>query len=153
MASDGLAIRATGKVAVPLHIRTTGTGDPLHHHVIRVETGAEITVLKSGTAGARANTVTEIDLADGATCHHFRIQGPDDERHVNTHLFARLGSESLFKSFTLSANGRLTRNEAVIDLTGDDGTAHIACAAFGAGAFHHDDTVWITHGAENCESR
>ncbi|MEM7487882.1 MAG: Fe-S cluster assembly protein SufD [Pseudomonadota bacterium] len=152
-AADGLVIRATGVVATPIHIRTTGDGDPLHHHVVRVESGAELTILKSGTAGARANTVTEIDVADGGTCHHFRIQGPDHDRHVNTHLFARLGSESLLKSFTLSANGQLTRNEAVIELTGDDGAAHIACAAFGRGDFHHDDTVWVTHDAENCESR
>ncbi|MEM8850640.1 MAG: SufD family Fe-S cluster assembly protein [Pseudomonadota bacterium] len=152
-AAAGLVIRATGKVATPVHIRTTGSGDPLHHHVVRVESGAEITILKSGTAGARANTVTEVDVADGGTCHHFRIQGPDHGRHVNTHLFARLGAESLLKSFTLSANGQLTRNEAVIELTGDNGAAHVACAAFGRGDFHHDDTVWVTHDAEHCESR
>lgn len=152
-AADGLVIRASGKVAKPVHIRTTGTGDPLHHHVVRVESGAEVTILKSGTAGARANTVTEIDVADGGTCHHFRIQGPDHGRHVNTHLFARMGASSLLKSFSLSANGELTRNEAVIELLGDEGAAHIACAAFGKGDFHHDDTVWVTHDAEDCESR
>ncbi|MGB3555420.1 MAG: SufD family Fe-S cluster assembly protein [Jannaschia sp.] len=152
-ASGGLTIRATGRVPTPIHIRTTGSGDPIHHHLVRVEAGAELTLLKSGRMGARASTVTEIDVADGGTCHHFRIQGPDHGRHVHTHLFARLGAESLLKSFTLSANGRLTRNEAVIELTGDDAAAHIACAAFGRDDFHHDDTVWITHDAERCESR
>ncbi|MEM7711502.1 MAG: Fe-S cluster assembly protein SufD [Pseudomonadota bacterium] len=152
-ARAGLTMRVTGRVETPVHIRTLGQGDPLHHHVIRVETGAEVTILKSGTAGARANTVTEIDVADGGTCHHFRIQGPDQDRHVNTHLFARLGAESVLKSFTLSANGELTRNEAVIEMTGDRGVAAIACAAFGRGDFHHDDTVWVTHDAEECESR
>ncbi|MEM8822792.1 MAG: Fe-S cluster assembly protein SufD [Pseudomonadota bacterium] len=152
-AAAGLVIRATDKVTTPVHIRTLGASDALHHHVVRVEGGAEVTILKSGTAGARANTVTEIDVADNGTCHHYRIQGPDHDRHVNTHLFARLGKESLLKSFTLSANGQLTRNEAVIELTGDEGVAHIASAVFGRGDFHHDDTVWITHDAENCESR
>ncbi len=70
-----------------------------------------------------------------------------------THIFARLGEESLFKSFTLTANGVMTRNEAVIELTGDDASAHIAGACVGDGDFHHDDTVFITHGAERCESR
>ncbi len=64
-----------------------------------------------------------------------------------------LGSESLFKSFTLTANGVLTRNEAVIELTGDDSVAHLAGAAVGDGTFHHDDTVFVTHAAERCESR
>ena len=152
-ATDGLVIRATGKVAVPIHIRTVGTGDPLHHHVVRVESGADLTLLTSGTMGARASTVTEVDVADGGACHHLRIQGPDHGRHVDTHLFARLGTESVLTSFTLSANGMMTRNEAVIELTGDDAQATIAGAAFGRGDFHHDDTVWITHGAERGESR
>ncbi|MFO6463159.1 SufB/SufD family protein [Jannaschia sp. KMU-145] len=153
MATYGLVIRATGKVARPIHIRTTGDGDAMHHHVVRVESGAELTILKSGTGGARANTVTEVDVADGGICHHLRIQGPDHGRHVNTHIFARLGAEAVLKSFTLSANGALTRNEGVIDIIGDDAVAQIAGAAFGRGDFHHDDTVWVTHGALNGESR
>jgi Fe-S cluster assembly protein SufD len=152
-ATTGLVVRATGRVARPVHLRSTGDEDVLHHHVVRVEAGAELTLLKSGTPGPRANTVTEIDVADDGTFHHIRVQGPDHERVSNTHLFARLGRDSAFKSFTLSANGAMTRNEAVLDLTGDDAYAHIGCAAFGRADFHHDDTVWVTHGAERCESR
>jgi Fe-S cluster assembly protein SufD len=53
-------------------------------------------------------------------------------------------------------NGVLTRNEAVIEIAGDNAVAHIAGAALGdgaTGAFHHDDTVFITHDAVGCESR
>ena len=152
-ATDGLVIRATGHVATPVHVRTTGGTDPILHHVVKVETGATVTLLESGIAGARSNIVTEIDVADGAAFHHIRVDGPVRARHVNTHLFARLGTESTFKSFTLSAHGALTRNEAVIELTGDDAVSHIAGAAFGQGDFHHDDTVFVIHDAENCESR
>ena len=31
--------------------------------------------------------------------------------------------------------------------------AHVAGACVGDGAFHHDDTIFITHDAVNCESR
>jgi Fe-S cluster assembly protein SufD len=41
----------------------------------------------------------------------------------------------------------------VLELTGDDAVAHVAGAALGDGDFHHDDTVFITHDAVNCESR
>jgi Fe-S cluster assembly protein SufD len=41
----------------------------------------------------------------------------------------------------------------VVEFTGDDAVAHIAGAALGDGDFHHDDTVFITHDAERCESR
>jgi Fe-S cluster assembly protein SufD len=59
----------------------------------------------------------------------------------------------VFKSFTLTVNGRLTRNECVIEFRGDDAVAHVAGAAMGDGGFHHDDTVFVTHDAERCESR
>jgi hypothetical protein len=50
----------------------------------------------------------------------------------------------------------LTRNEHVVELVGDDAIAHVAGAAMGDGAsapFHHDDTVFVTHDAQRCESR
>ena len=152
-AAEGLILRVTGPVARPLAIRYAGDGDPILHHVVKVEAGAAVTLLESGTPGARCNVVTEVDVADGAAFRHVRVQGRDPMRHVNTHLFARLGRESVFQSFTLSAHGSLTRNEAVIELTGDDAKAHVAGAAIGAGDFHHDDTVFVTHDALNCESR
>ena len=66
----------------------------------------------------------------------------------------RSASEASFKSFTLTVNGRLTRNECVIEIVGDDASAHVAGACVGDGKdFHHDDTVFVTHDAVNCESR
>ena len=85
--------------------------------------------------------------------HHVRAQGRDHERRAATHVFARLGRESVFKTFTLTVNGVLTRNECVIEFTGDDAVGHVAGACLGDGDFHHDDTVFITHDAVNCESR
>ena len=155
-ATDGIVIRATGKVSKPVslsYLHENTTSDAILHFVVRVEEGAEMTLLENGPAAARFNKCMEVDVADTAVFHHVRAQGRDHERHAVTHLFARLGRESVFKSFTVTANGRLTRNEAQIELTGDDAIAHIAGAALGDGDFHHDDTVFITHDAVNCESR
>ncbi|MEX0304959.1 MAG: Fe-S cluster assembly protein SufD [Leisingera sp.] len=155
-ASDGVAIRVTGKAAKPInftYVHSDENSDAILHHVIRVESGAEVTILENGPAASRFNKCMEIDVADGGKLHLVRAQGRDHERRAATHLFARLGTESVFKSFTLTVNGLLTRNEAVIELTGDDAVAHIAGACVGDGDFHHDDTVFITHDAVNCESR
>jgi Fe-S cluster assembly protein SufD len=155
-ATDGVLIRATGRAkrAVALaYVHKSETSDAILHHCIKVETGAELTVLESGPAAARFTKVMEVEVADGGRFHHIRVQGRDHERRAATHLFARLGAEALFKSFTLTANGRLTRNEAVIELTGRGARAHVAGAAVGDGDFHHDDTVFVTHAAEACESR
>ncbi|MFQ5438179.1 MAG: Fe-S cluster assembly protein SufD [Paracoccaceae bacterium] len=155
-ATEGLVIRATGTVDKPINIRYLRR-DPQAiatvHHVIRLDEGADLTLLEDGPAAARLSKVIEVDVADGAAFHHVRAQGPDHQRLAHTHVFARLSNRASFKSFTLTINGALTRNEAVIELNGDDAHATIAGACVGEGAFHHDDTVFVTHDARNCESR
>ncbi len=155
-AREGLLIRVTAKAEKPISIiyhRSSAEADAMVHHLVRVEAGAEATILENGPLAARFNQVMEVDIADGATLHHVRAQGRDHERAGVAHLFARLGARSQLKSFTLTANGALIRNEAVVWLDGAEGSAHLAGATVGDGAFHHDDTVYITHGAPRCESR
>ena len=155
-ATDGICIRVTGKASKPIsveYLHENESSDAILHHVIRLEEGAELTVLESGPAAARFNKCMEVDVADGAAFHHVRAQGRDHERQAATHIFARLSKESVFKSFTMTMNGVLTRNEVVISFTGDDAVAHVAGACMGDGDFHHDDTVFVTHDALRCESR
>ena len=155
-ATDGIVIRATGKAERPVslvYLHKNESSDAILHHVIRVEAGANLTLLENGPAAARFNKLMEVDVADYASFHHIRTQGRDHERRAMTHIFAQLGQESVFKSFTMTANGVLTRNEVVIDLNGANSVAHVAGAALGDGDFHHDDTVFITHNATDCESR
>ncbi len=155
-ATDGVLIRATGRTerAVSLvYLHESETSDAILHHCVKVEPGADLTVLENGPAAARFNKVMEVDVAEGGAFHHVRAQGRDHERRAVTHIFARVAQEATFKSFTLTANGVMTRNECIVEFTGDDAAAHVAGACLGDGDFHHDDTVFVTHGAERCESR
>ncbi|QUS36868.1 SufB/SufD family protein [Falsirhodobacter algicola] len=156
-ATDGLLIRVTGKAERPVALvyrSESNVSDVILHHCVKLEEGAEMTLLESGDGGARLLTNLEVDVAKGARFHHVRAQGRSENRRVNTHIFARIAEEALFKSFTASINGVMTRNEAVLDIAGDDAIAHVAGATVGDGSdFHHDDTVFITHAAERCESR
>ncbi|MGJ8616863.1 MAG: Fe-S cluster assembly protein SufD [Sulfitobacter sp.] len=155
-ATDGVLIHVTGKPSKPvslIYVHDSETSDVILHHLIKLDDGAELTLLENGPAAARFNKVMEVEVGNAAQFHHVRAQGRDHERRAATHIFARLGAEALFKSFTLTANGVLTRNECVIELNGDDASAHVAGACVGDGDFHHDDTVFVTHDAVNCESR
>ncbi|QFU08535.1 FeS cluster assembly protein SufD [Rhodobacteraceae bacterium THAF1] len=158
-ATEGVLLHVTGKVTTPICLRYVHEGetsDPILHHVVKLDAGTELTLLEAGAPGARFNTSMEVDVADEARFHHVRAQGRNRDRRANTHSFARLGRESVFKSFTLSLNGALTRNEHVFVFNGDDASGHVAGAAIGDGKvapFHHDDTVFVTHDALNCESR
>lgn len=155
-AKDGILIRAKQKVSRPVSLiyrHENEVSEAILHHVILVDEGAEVTVLENGPAAARFNKVMEVSVGKGGSFHHVRAQGRDHERQAITHTFARLSEDSSFKSFTLTANGIMTRNEAVLEILGDNASAHVAGAALGDGDFHHDDTVFVTHDAVNCESR
>lgn len=159
MATDGVVIRVTGAVSRPVSLiyRHEDAGsDAILHSVIRLEEGAKLTLLENGPAAARFSNVLEVDIAKGAEFHHVRAQGRDHERQAITHMFSQVDEEAVFKSFTMTVNGKLTRNECVIDIVGDNAVAHVAGAVLGdgaAGEFHHDDTVFVTHDAVACESR
>lgn len=156
LAAEGILIRVTGKPSKPvslIYLRKSMDSDVILHHFVRVESGADLTLLENGPGAARLSKVLEVEVADKGRFHHIRTQGRDHDRRAVSHIFARIGAGALFKSFTLTANGRLTRNEAFVELLGADSVAHIAGASVGDGDFHHDDTVFITHAAERCESR
>lgn len=157
LATDGVVIRVTGKATKPvnfIYLHSDTTSDAILHNVVKVEAGAEMTLLETGPAAARFSKLLEVEVAEGGKFNHVRAQGRDHERRAVTHCFARIAADSVFKSFTLTFNGVLTRNECVLELVGDDAVAHVAGVCVGDGKdFHHDDTVFITHDALNGESR
>ncbi|WP_439154959.1 SufB/SufD family protein [Yoonia sp.] len=157
LATDGVVIHATAKVGKPInliYLHNDPSSDVVLHNLVKVDAGAEVTLLETGPAAARFSKCLEVDVAEGGAFHHVRAQGRDHERRAVTHCFARIGVEATFKSFTLTFNGVLTRNECVIEIVGDDATAHVAGACVGDGRdFHHDDTVFVTHDALRGESR
>ncbi|HEV8033292.1 SufB/SufD family protein [Yoonia sp.] len=157
LATDGVVIRVTGKATKPInliYLHNDPASDAILHNVVKVEAGAEMTLLETGPAAARFSKLLEVEVAEGGKFNHVRAQGRDHERRAVTHCFARIAADSVFKSFTLTFNGVLTRNECVLELVGDDAVAHVAGVCVGDGKdFHHDDTVFITHDALNGESR
>ena len=155
-ATDGILLHVKGKIHKPLLILglQNNSCEAVLHHVIKVDKGCSLTLLESGPFATKLNTVMEVFLEQGANFEHVRTQGRDHNRWAATHIFSDIQKNAKFKSFTLTANGVLTRNECVLTLSGNDCAAHVAGASVGDGnKFHHDDTVFITHDAVSCESR
>ena len=156
IASDGVLIHVKGNIGKPVLIlgMHNTPSEAMLHHVIKVDRDCSLTLLESGPFATKLNTVMEVFLEQGASFEHVRIQGRDHDRWAATHIFSDIQEKAKFKSFTLTANGALTRNECVLYLSGNDGAAQVAGASVGDGKkFHHDDTVFITHDAVSCESR
>ncbi|MEM7499624.1 MAG: SufD family Fe-S cluster assembly protein, partial [Pseudomonadota bacterium] len=150
-AREGLVLQVTAEAPKALHIRQdqVGEGASMLRHLIRVEAGGSLTVLESGTP---SNSVMEVDVADGGTFRHIRVQ-TGTRAPSAAHVFTRIGQGAKFQSFTLMADGQLTRNETVMELAGDDAVGHIAGAVLGKAEAHLDNTVFVTHSALNGESR
>ena len=145
-ATHGFAVRVTAAPAAPLHLVNDAA---MAHSVIRVERDAALVLIESGAA---ANTCLEVDLAPGAALHHVRLQ-EGATAPVATHVFARLADRAQLRSFTLTADGALTRNEVVAELLGDHALAHLGGAVLAKGASTIDNTVFITHTGLHGESR
>ena len=155
-AVQGLTINITDKVTKPISIvyyHTDEISDALIHHVIKVEKNAHATLLESGGIASRSNCVMELSLEENASLDHIRVQGRSHERESITYLFSNLEANSSLKTFTLTVNGKLTRNEYIVNINGEHAKAHVGGAIVGDAGFSHDDTVFITHSSPNCESR
>ena len=68
VAQDGMLLHVTGRVSKPINLiyhHRSVTSDATLHHVIKLEKGADVTILENGPAAARFNKVMEVDVADG----------------------------------------------------------------------------------------
>ena len=136
-----------------LYKNTGATANPMLHHLIKLDDGVTLTLLESGSAGNRANIVTELDIADNATLHHIRADGINQTNATLTSGFARLGANSQYRAFHFGKNTRMVRNEMVVIMTGEGAQVTLAAAYIGNGGAHNDDTVLVIHKAPHCQSR
>ncbi len=152
MFTDGLAVRIPAGTALskPIHLRYEGSVAAHLRLEMLIEAGASVTVLESG-AGA-LTTGAEIVVEDGASLDHLRAQTEVGERQF-TALYATVGADASLKSFTLCADAALIRNETVVVMAGDNGSGHVAAGVMGMDDTLVDNTVYVSHEAEHCESR
>ncbi len=160
---DGVLLRVTGGAPRPIHLRyeADGPGAAYVRHLVEIAAEGALSLFESGPGAERFNQVLEVDLAEGAVLNHVRAQVDPETGQALTSLFARVAARASLKTFTLRAAARaetggeppIARNEAMIWLEGDRGSAHIAGGVLGRADAHADNTVFLTHDAEDGESR
>lgn len=89
---DGLqATVAAGKQASPLHLRIQANADSGHRIVVRLERGAQASLIIEYALGAgRAAVGLEIDVADGAHLHIEERQSGEDRGQLLTSAWAHI---------------------------------------------------------------
>jgi Fe-S cluster assembly protein SufD len=150
-ARDGAVIRVRGDAGVLILDHSALPDGALVHSLLRLDDNAQLTLIETGAPRLAGITTLEVFLGDGARLHHIRLQ--DGLASGVNHVIGLLGKGSEYRGFTLGAGGKVIRNETMLTMAGREAKAHIAGVWVGKGDVHHDDTVFLTHAAPNCESR
>lgn len=161
---DGLLLTVpagvAGGVLDLLSLASGGARPEAFHsrHLIRLEAGASLTLIETAMGPEHDGTtlhnpVHEIEVAEGATLVHARLQQEGRQGFHLSAVHARVAAGGTYDNFTLVAGARLTRNEIHIALTGPGAAAHMNGAQLLAGGQHADTTTTLDHAAPGCASR
>ena len=99
------------------------------------------------------NPVFEIEVGEGATLSHARLQQEGPRAFQLSTVYARVAAGGTYDNFTLNAGGQLVRNEIHAALTGPKGACHMNGAQLLGPGQHADTTTFLDHAAPDCASR
>ncbi len=162
LAEDGAVITVpentdAGTIAlVSLATDTPGRATAFHpRHIINLSPGARLTLVETalGQGTYLHNPVLELEVADGATLTHIRLQDESPTAYHLATLYAAIAASGTYDSFTLVLGGRLARAEIHAELTGVGATAHLNAAQLLTGTQHADITTVVRHAAPHGTSR
>lgn len=139
-----------------LATNTPGRATAFHpRHLIRLGPGARLTLvdIALGNGTYLHNPVTEIEIAEGATLTHVRLQDDSPSAYHLATIYTSVASGGTYDSFTLSLGSRLARAELYTELTGSGATAHLNAAQLLTGVQHADLTSVVRHAAPHGTSR
>jgi Fe-S cluster assembly protein SufD len=126
-------------------------------HLIRLEAGASLTVVETATGPEDGrylhNPVFEIEVEEGATLTHARLQQEGPRGFQLSTVYARVAARGTYDNFTLNAGGQLVRNEIHTALVGPKGACHMNGAQLLGPGQHADTTTFLDHAAPDCASR
>ncbi|MDX8393046.1 MAG: SufD family Fe-S cluster assembly protein [Mariprofundales bacterium] len=126
-------------------------------HSVHVEAGANLILLETITAnqqaaGALSNSVLHINLAEGATLHHYRVLSGASANLIN-HTYVHQQQNSNYEFFMISTGARLARQNINVQLQAEGAQCILNSLQWLAGRQHSDLSVRIEHMAANCTSK
>ncbi|HZF67324.1 MAG TPA: SufD family Fe-S cluster assembly protein, partial [Gemmatirosa sp.] len=157
-----LTVAKEMEAEVPVHLLyvtdASGARGTTHPRTLVVaERHSKLTVIEShvalGDAAYFTNHVTEIDVADGATVTHLKLQRESERAFHVAHVEARQGRDSHFVSFSYAVGAHLSRTNVYTLLGGEGCGATLNGLYLVDGEQHCDHQTRIEHARPNCYSR
>ncbi|MCA8929844.1 MAG: Fe-S cluster assembly protein SufD, partial [Alphaproteobacteria bacterium] len=161
LGQDGAVLDLQDGAAIELlYITAPGSGPQMAHsqNRIRVAAGASATVIERHIAlgageATLANGATAIELGEGATLTHVKLQAEAaNATHVWHHL-ATIPAHARYDNFVVSVGGGLARNRVTTHLVGAGGHCTLDGAYAGRDRQHLDHTSKIVHAVADTTSR
>ncbi|WP_424812366.1 Fe-S cluster assembly protein SufD [Roseococcus sp. YIM B11640] len=126
-------------------------------HLIRLGAGATLTLLETSIGPAEAsylhNPVFEIQVGEGATLSHIRLQREGRSGFQLSTVEAAVQAGGTYDNFTLNAGAKLVRNEIHAALLGPKAACHMNGVQLAGDGQHADTTTFLDHAAPDCASR
>lgn len=162
LAEDGAVITVPANtdggtiMLVSLATAVPGCATAFHpRHRIRLGPAARLALVEValGEGTYLHNPVSEIDIAEGASLTHVRLQDESPAAYHLATLYTAIAAGGFYDSFTLALGGRLARAELHTELTGPGAVAHLNAAQLLTGVQHGDITSVVRHAAPRGTSR
>jgi Fe-S cluster assembly protein SufD len=162
--TDGALLRvaAGARLSKPIHLVFATSGAEkaaaTTRNLVEIGADAEATILEThlalGEGAKQTNAVTELAIGDRAHVRHLKFTAGEaaGSAHVGTWL-TRLGTESRYRAFQLTAGAPLVRNQLWVTFDGEGAKLDISGCFLGAGTDHIDTTLVVDHAVPGCESR
>lgn len=159
---DGITLTITQDMDTPLHLAYVHAGGrlpgglvvfPRVHVVVKSGVRADIIESYQHTQGeVLVNAVSEFFVEDSATLAHYKIQdSAQGSKHVAFHR-AHVAENGMYNHTFICVNTPLTRNEVFVDLNGTHANADIKGIYITDTSQTVDNTVFVRHLAEDCDS-
>jgi len=161
LAEDGAVLDVPAGVdggTLLLENRGNSTGRPSSFHPrhrVRLGAGAKLALIEiaTGEGGYLHAPLFEIEVEDGASLQHVRLQLEASEAFHLARIQASVGAGATYDTFTLGLGARLARTELRARLTGEGANVHLNAAQLLGGVQHGDVATIMRHEAPGCASR
>ncbi len=162
--TDGLLLRVgkNTRLQAPVHMvhLTTGADEPVYcapRHRIELAPFAEATLVETyaglDMGGVFTNAVTEVQVQEGASLHHYKVQRePASTDHIAL-TAAAVGKNANLHDLSFSLGAGLSRHDIHTGLVGEGAHVDLNGVFLGRGEQHVDHRTSIIHAVPATTSR
>ena len=155
--TGGIGLCMAGKVDKPIHLVFHSAGNDTSTHpvvVLDMAAKAQATVLERhyGTGTGLSMPVMAVNIAEGASLGHARVQEEGEARHHLGQAVFTLAGKARYRGLSVQTGAVLSRTESHFSLVGEDVDAHLTTLYLASGDQVMDVTSFVGHEAPSCTS-